>query len=127
MVKLCYAYVIFASYGLQFYVPMDFLEPTFFNFIKSTEYRFPNYYERLKPLIQIMFRTVIGLIIGESISMDIISFIWPTCRRRESGIFKVTKLGTQHFSKQIAMLIQVIASKQLVAKLFPFSVWGWKG
>lgn len=67
IVKLYFAYAIFASYLLQFYVPMDFLEPSFFDLIKTDRlpYYFPRYHEQIKAGIQYAFRTVLVILTGE--------------------------------------------------------------
>ena len=67
IVKLYFAYAIFASFLLQFYVPMDFLEPPLFELIKVDRwmlYYFPRRHALLKTVIQFTFRSVIVIIIG---------------------------------------------------------------
>jgi len=61
-VKLYYSYAIFATYMVQFYVPMDFLEPPLYNHLL---FRFPRHHAKLQLLIQIVFRTVMVAVTGE--------------------------------------------------------------
>lgn len=60
--KLYYSYAIFATYMVQFYVPMDFLEPPLYNHLL---FRFPRHHAKLQFLIQIVFRTVMVAVTGE--------------------------------------------------------------
>ena len=65
--RFFFAYAIFASYMLQFYVPMDFLEPSLFELLKVDRltYRFPRHHEKLKTVIQLTFRTIVVILTGE--------------------------------------------------------------
>ena len=71
--KLYYAYAIFVTFLLQFYVPMDFLEPPLNRAInrmkkwlcvQKLEYRSPDHYKILNTALLLVFRTVIVLVIG---------------------------------------------------------------
>lgn len=73
--KLYFAYAIFASYLLQFYVPMDFLEPSFLKLIKVDRlvYYYPQHHEKLKnlkTLIRLTFRSVLVVLTGEYITAE---------------------------------------------------------
>lgn len=52
---------------LQFYVPMDFLEPSLFELIKADRftYYFPRRHEQLKTAIQLAFRTALVVLTGK--------------------------------------------------------------
>ena len=67
IVKLCFIYTIFASYLLQFYVLMDFLEPPLLDLIRAypLEYYYPRRHELIKTVIRMAFRTILVLITGE--------------------------------------------------------------
>lgn len=69
IVKLYFAYAIFASFLLQFYVPMDFLEPAFFDLVKLDRltYRFPRHYKKLQSLVKLTFRSALVLLTGEEV------------------------------------------------------------
>ena len=59
--KILFAYATFASFLLQFYVPMDFLEPAILEQMKlNTEA-----HKSIKVVVQIFFRSVTVLFIGE--------------------------------------------------------------
>ena len=62
IVKLYYAYAIFATYMVQFYVPMDFLEPPL---IKTVHCLFPHRHARIQYPVRIIFRTFMVAITGE--------------------------------------------------------------
>ena len=69
IVRLLYAYIIFASFLLQFYVPMDFLEPPFLRLLSRLPFNwwklcYLRHQDKLDTLFQTIFRTVIVLIIG---------------------------------------------------------------
>ena len=72
--KFFYAYAIFASFLLQFYVPMDFLEPAFYGRIKvdRLEHRFPRHHKKLAHLIQMLFRSVIVILIGNDGPVEVV-------------------------------------------------------
>ena len=57
--KIFFAYATLASFLLQFYVPMDFLEPVFLERMK------PSTSKDIKFLVQIFFRSVVVLFIGQ--------------------------------------------------------------
>ena len=59
--KILFAYATFASFLLQFYVPMDFLEPAILEKMKlNTTTR-----SEFKVIVQVFFRSVTVLFIGE--------------------------------------------------------------
>ena len=62
IVKLYYAYAIFATYMVQFYVPMDFLEPPL---IETVHCLFPHHHARIECPVKIIFRTFVVAITGE--------------------------------------------------------------
>ncbi len=68
--KMFYVYAVFASFMLQFYVPMDFLEPPVnraINYLKEKcllVYRLPQHHEQLNTFLLMLFRATIVLIIG---------------------------------------------------------------
>lgn len=68
--KLFYAYAVFASFMLQFYVPMDFLEPLVTKAINWCKeklyliYRLPNHHQIVNTVVLLIFRTLIVLLIG---------------------------------------------------------------
>lgn len=66
IVKLYFTYAIFASFALQFYVPMDFLEPPFFSRLKLDKltYYFPRFHNQVKLAIQLAFRTFLVVLIA---------------------------------------------------------------
>ena len=66
IVKLYYAYAIFASYTIQFYVPMDFLEPPLYDKLRLDYfvYRFPRFHSKIILLIRLAFRTTVVVITG---------------------------------------------------------------
>ena len=66
--KMVFAVNIFVSYLIQFYVPLDFLEPYIFKLFKTNylEYRFPRHSELLKSIVQYGFRTVLVILTGQS-------------------------------------------------------------
>jgi proton-coupled amino acid transporter len=66
MTKILFGYSIFISYLLQFYVPMDFIEPQISNLLKldKLEYKFPSFHKVLKMLVKCGFRTAIVFIIA---------------------------------------------------------------
>ena len=72
LTKSLFAYSIFMSYLLQFYVPMDFLEPIVFKFLRLEKLfsRFPSHRSVLVTIAQIGLRTVLVLLTGKaSLSM----------------------------------------------------------
>lgn len=60
MTKMLFAYSVFATYLLQFYVPLDFLEPPLYKRIDLN-----NRPGIVQTLIQLGFRTFIVLITGK--------------------------------------------------------------
>lgn len=70
IVVLYYGYVVFASFMLQFYVPMDFLEIPFFKLIRldskidRLSYSHPHLHGPAKWIAHTIFRTTIVLITG---------------------------------------------------------------
>ena len=73
--KFFFAYAIFASFLLQFYVPMDFLEPAFYGRIikmDSFVYRFPRHHKKLALLIQMLFRSVIVILTGNDGPVEVV-------------------------------------------------------
>ena len=68
--KLYFAFAIFALFVLQFYVPMDFLEPPLNRIINRLKeryylvYRFPEHHNRLNTVLLLIFRTLVVLVIG---------------------------------------------------------------
>ena len=67
LVKLFFSYIIFVAFMLQFYVPMDFLEPIVYHKLLKVDhltYRFPRCHGFIQGLIQNGFRVVIVLLIG---------------------------------------------------------------
>ncbi len=68
--KLFYAYAVFASFMLQFYVPMDFLEPFVnkgINWFKEKfflVYRLPGRHQQMDTVVLLGFRTLLVLVIG---------------------------------------------------------------
>ncbi|XP_064404881.1 proton-coupled amino acid transporter 1-like [Halichondria panicea] len=68
--KLFYAYAIFASFMLQFYVPMDFLEPPVTKGIDWLKekfylvYRYPNHHQLLNTALLLVFRTSLVLLVA---------------------------------------------------------------
>ncbi len=83
---------------LQFYVPMDFLEPSLFEirWINQLMYYFPQqkHQDRLVKLIQLVFRTALVLLTGERGARTLECSIcrhylgWPivSCGRRGGGL-----------------------------------------
>ena len=67
IVKLYYAYAIFASFMLQFYVPMDFLEPPLYKKLQLDKlmYRYPNHHSKIKLSVQLSFRTALVILTGK--------------------------------------------------------------
>jgi len=66
-VKLFSSYVVYTAFMIQFYVPMEFLEPIVYDRILKVDhltYRFPRYHWLFKTLIQGVFRVVVVLLIG---------------------------------------------------------------
>ena len=65
--KLLYSYATLASFPLQFYVPMDFLEPPIYEKMKLGQlmYYFPRHHNKVKIIVQLVFRTSIVLLTGE--------------------------------------------------------------
>ena len=66
LAKLLFAIATFASFVLQFYVPMDFIEPPLYEKMRLGKlmYYFPRHHDKLKLLIQISFRTTLVLLTG---------------------------------------------------------------
>lgn len=67
LVKLFFSYIIFVAFMLQYYVPMDFLEPIIYNRVLKVDhltYHFPRYHHFIKSFIQTCFRVAIVLLIG---------------------------------------------------------------
>ena len=69
LTKILFAYSIFISYLLQFYVPLDFLEPHLFKAIRLERFKnkFASGTERkvIHTVAQLALRTVIVLMTGE--------------------------------------------------------------
>lgn len=68
LTKLLFAYSIFMSYLLQFYVPMDFLEPIVFKVLRLEKLfaRFPRNRQVLVTISQIGLRTILVLLTGKT-------------------------------------------------------------
>lgn len=68
LTKLLFAYSIFMSYLLQFYVPMDFLEPIVFKVLRLEKLfaRFPRNRQVLVTIAQIGLRTILVLLTGKT-------------------------------------------------------------
>ena len=70
IVVFYYGYVTFASFMIQFYVPMDFLETPFFKliqlepFVDFLLYSRPHLHGPVNWILRTAFRTIIVLIIG---------------------------------------------------------------
>ena len=66
LAKLLFAYATLASFLLQFYVPMDFLEPPLYEKMKLGQlmYYFPRHHGKVKLLVQICFRTSLVVLTG---------------------------------------------------------------
>ena len=66
LAKLAIALSVFITYALQFYVPMDFLEPYVYKLIKLdfVTYKYPQHHNIIQTSVQITFRTTIVLITG---------------------------------------------------------------
>jgi len=83
IVKLYYAFVIFATYFVQFYVPMDFLEPPLYDYLKSTLNLcslFDHHRGKILYVSRIVFRTTMviitaGIAIGIPDLGDLISLV----------------------------------------------------
>ena len=69
-----FAYSVFSSHLLQFYVPMDFLEPPFYKYIKLdyVTYKYPKYHNVIKTAIQLGFRTGFVLLTGKGINKNML-------------------------------------------------------
>lgn len=70
IVRLFFCFVVFVSFMLQFYVPMDFLEPIVYEKILKLyilEHRFPRHHRVLRLLIETVFRVSVVLIIGQHV------------------------------------------------------------
>lgn len=67
LARLLYAYATLASFLLQFYVPMDFLEPPLYEKMKLGQlmYFFPRHHNKVKLLVQICFRTSLVVLTGQ--------------------------------------------------------------
>lgn len=70
--KLLLIYNAFASYLLQFYVPLDFLEPPLYKKLKLDylTYKFPKYHNWIKTAVQLGFRTLLVLFTGNIIGKE---------------------------------------------------------
>ena len=68
--KIFFAYATLASFLLQFYVPMDFLEPPILERLN------PKSRKDVKFLIQILFRSTIVLFIGKIYYADGNTVLW---------------------------------------------------
>ena len=64
--KLFYSYAILSSFLLQFYVPMDFLEPPLYDKMRLDQlmYYFPRHHNKVRFFVQILFRTLLVLFTG---------------------------------------------------------------
>ena len=69
--KLLFVCSIFVSFLLQFYVPMDFLEPQIVR-MNYLVYKYPLRHEAIKTAIQLTFRTILVLVTGELITNPLI-------------------------------------------------------
>ena len=60
---------IFVSYMIQFYVPMDIMEPLIFKFINQLINKLPvlcmTYQTTIKTVLQLCFRTLVVLLTGK--------------------------------------------------------------
>jgi len=63
IVKLYFSFAIFVTYALVFYVPMDFIEPPLFKALKINNRKWS------KKIFQLIFRTVIVIITGTSVTV----------------------------------------------------------
>ena len=67
LVRLFFSYIVFVSFMIMFYVPMDFLEPVVYNKILKLDhltYRFPRCHGLVKMLAQSIFRVTLVLLVG---------------------------------------------------------------
>ncbi len=66
IVKLYYSFAVLASYALQFYVPMDFLEPPLYKKLRLDKlmYWFPRHHGKIRTLVQLSFRTSLVILTG---------------------------------------------------------------
>ena len=62
--RIFYSYVIFATFLLQFYVPMDFMEPPVNKGIEQLKEKFHWKSDNVNVIVLSAFRTVIVLLIG---------------------------------------------------------------
>ena len=70
LTKLLFAYSVFSSFLVQFYVPMDFLEPYVYQIVRTNYlvYKYPRHHEAIKTAIQLTFRTILVLVTGKLIT-----------------------------------------------------------
>ncbi len=76
--RLFFSYIILVSFMLQFYVPMDFLEPVVYNKVLKLDhltYRFPRYHGVVKMLAQSVFRVILVLLIGRYGCRSLVTFL----------------------------------------------------
>ena len=96
IVKFYYSYAIFASFLIQFYVPMDFLEPPLNKLMRMNklQYYFPRHHNKIRVGVENCFRALLVMItasmaaaipdLGDLISLmgalasSALSFLFPT-------------------------------------------------
>ena len=66
IVKFYYSYAIFASFLIQFYVPMDFLEPPLNKLMRMNklQYYFPRHHNKIRVGVENCFRALLVMITG---------------------------------------------------------------
>ena len=69
LAKMFYSYAIFATYMVQFYVPMDFLEPVLYKYLRlhKLKDRFPTHHSTVKTAIENLFRAMVVMVTGMSV------------------------------------------------------------
>lgn len=93
LTKLLFAYSIFMSYLLQFYVPMDFLEPIVFKVLRLEKLfaRFPRNRQVLVTIAQIGLRTILVLLTGKTgiyLTQGKYCKMKSMCASRKASIFQ---------------------------------------
>ena len=81
IVRIFYSYVILATFLLQFYVPMDFMEPPVNKAIERLKEKFHLESDTVNVILLSAFRTVIILLIGMS------SYLYSWCRSTSIQLF----------------------------------------
>jgi proton-coupled amino acid transporter len=73
LAKLLYGVAIFTSFLLQFYVPMDFIEPPLYAKLKLDylTYKFPKFHGVIQTTIKLGFRTILVLFTGNISLIDV--------------------------------------------------------